>query len=395
MKQTKIKNAYPALILATTTLFINFWAWSLISPLGARYSSELALEPVQLSLLLAVPVIVGSLGRIILGMLTDKYGGKLVFSIVCFLTAIPVLGLSIVDTYNQLLLVAFFLGLGGAVFSVGIPYISAWFNPKQRGLMLGIYSIGNAGTAMAAFLTPRLSDSIGRDQTFILIAGMLIIMGVIFIVAGKNSPTWKPQKGSALLRIAQASKQHLTWDLSAVYVVTFGAFVAFGVYLPVLLKVAYDLPVTDAASRAAGFVLLATVARPIGGWLSDKIGGKKVIRIGLISVVILAGIVAIQPSLHLHTTVAYLSLAFILGCCNGAVFALVGKLAKPEFMGSVTGIVGAVGGLGGFLPPLILGATYQITHSFAVALIMLSISAFISFIYINQRFKDKKTYNYV
>lgn len=397
-KQTKnpsTKKAYLALIAATTALVINFWAWSLLSPLGSKYAAELKLEPVMLSLLLAVPVIIGSLGRIVFGMLTDKFGGKAMFVVVCLLTAIPVIGLTVADSYSTLLVVAAFLGLGGASFAIGVPFVSAWFPPERRGFVLGIYSMGNAGTAVSGFMTPRLSADLGRDATFMIVAGLLIAMAGIFVFWIKNAPGWKPAKGSVLVKFVQAARLRLTWDLAAVYIVSFGAFVAFGVYLPVLLTVQYDLSLTDAAARAAGFVLLATAARPIGGWLSDKIGAKKVIRFALLAVVILAAVVAYQPTLQPQTTIAYLSLAFMLGCANGAVFALVGKLAQVDTMGSITGIVGAAGGLGGFLPPLILGFTYQQTHSYALALVMLSVSAFVALLYISRRFEDKNLYSAV
>lgn len=392
-KRTPVtSDAYFALAISTLALVITFWAWSLLSPLGARYAAELSLDPVRLSLLLAIPVIVGSLGRIILGMLTDKYGGKTMFAVACFLTAIPVTSLTFAHSYMELVSVAFLLGIGGAVFAIGIPYISSWFPPERRGLMLGLYSMGNAGTALSAFMTPRLAEYIGVNQTFLVVAVLLVLFGLVFVFWGKNSPTWKPSKGSSLKRLLLAAKKRGTWDLAAVYAVTFGAFVAFGVYLPVLLSVSYGLSLTDAATKAAGFVLLATIARPVGGWLSDKIGAKKVIRTGLLLVILLASFVAFETILALQTTIAYLTLAFTLGCCNGAVFALVGRLSKPEIMGSVTGLVGAAGGLGGFLPPLILGFTYQSTHSYALALIMLSVSAFIVLLYIHARFKDTTLY---
>jgi MFS transporter, NNP family, nitrate/nitrite transporter len=386
------RKAYFALTIATFALIINFWAWSLLSPLGSKYASELSLNPLSLSLLLAVPVIVGSIGRIILGMITDKFGGRIVFAVTCLLAMIPVIALAFSDTYMQLIFTAVFLGIGGAAFVIGIPYVSAWFPPEKRGLVLGIYSMGNVGTAVSGFLTPRLESTIGRQSTYYLVASLLFVMSTIFVLWGKNAPGWKSPKGSALKRFALATKSRITWDLAVVYIITFGAFVAFGVYLPVLLKVSYGLSLTDAATRAAGFVLLATVARPIGGWLSDKIGGKRVIRVVLLAIVFLATSVALQPTLQLRTTITYLSLAFVLGLGNGAVFALVGKLSKPDSMGSVTGIVGACGGLGGFLPPLILGFTYQRTHSYSIALIMLSFSALLAFFYINHRFKDTSIY---
>src|SRR5665648_229328 len=148
----KQKNNFPkyiALALATTALILNFWGWSLLSPLGTKYTNELVLNPTSLALLLAVPVILGSLGRIVAGIFTDKVGGRLAFIVICSLTAVPVFGLAFTDTYSQLLLVAILLGFGGASFVVGIPYISSWFPPERRGLVLGLYGMGNAGTALS------------------------------------------------------------------------------------------------------------------------------------------------------------------------------------------------------------------------------------------------------
>lgn len=370
------------------TLVINFWAWSLLSPIGTQYANELTLTPFQLSLLLAVPVIIGSLGRIPLGMLTDKIGGRAAFSIVSLLTSIPVFMLAMIDDYSGLLAAAVLLGFGGASFVIGVPYISAWFEPKKRGLIIGLYSLGNAGTALSGFLTPRLASGIGRDQTYIMIGTLLVLIAILFITVGRNAPNWKPSKGSSITRLKKALVFPVTLNMSIIYAITFGAIVAFGVYLPVILKEAYNITLLDAASRAAGFILIAIIAKPIGGWLSDKVGGRHIIKISLLAIAALAAFVAFQPTLALQTTIAYLSLAFMLGIASGAVFAIVSKLTNPDIMGSVTGIVGAAGGLGGFLPPLILGATYQYTHSYAPALIMLSLSAFIVLVFVSFRFRS-------
>lgn len=382
------KQAYFALIVSTITLTINFWAWSLLSPLGTKYAGEFSLTPFSLSLLLAVPVIIGALGRIVLGVASDKFGGRLVFAAASSITMLAVIMLSFVDTYPQLISAALLLGIGGATFAVGIPFVSSWFPREKRGLVLGIYSVGNIGTAISGFLTPRLEDTIGRQQAFLLVAMLLLLSAIIFLTKVKNAPGWKPAKGSALRRLKTALKDPITRDLSIIYIVTFGAFVAFGVYLPVLLKISYDLSLTDAASRAAGFIVIATIARPIGGWLSDKIGGRKVIQAALVAIALFAGFVAFQPSLEIQTTIAYLSMAFALGCCNGAVFALVGRLSEPSSAGSVTGIVGALGGLGGFIPPLILGFTYQRLNSYSLALSLLALSALLVFVYSRSRFNS-------
>lgn len=387
LKHTKTNPKYRALILAILALIINFWAWSLLSPLGTQYGTELALSPLQLSLLLAVPVIIGSLGRIPLGMITDKIGGRLAFIIVSLLTSLPVFGLAIVDGFDSLLIVAVLLGIGGASFVIGVPYISAWFEPKRRGLVIGLYSLGNAGTALSGFLTPQLTETIGRDLTYIIIGTLLVIIAILFMTLGQNAPNWKPSSGSSLARLKKAILFPVTLNMSIIYALTFGAIVAFGVYLPVILKEAYGITLIDAAARAAGFILLATLAKPVGGWLSDKIGGRHIIKLSLLAIALLAGFVAFQPTLAIQTTIAYLSLAFMLGVASGAVFAQVSKLTSPNIMGSVTGIVGAAGGLGGFLPPLILGLTYQYAESYGPALIMLSLSALIVLLYVSFRFK--------
>lgn len=387
--KNRSKNAKIALLVSTFALIINFWAWSLLSPLGARYANELALNPIALSLLLALPIIIGSLGRIVVGLITDNYGPKKVFQLICLASAASVIALSVSHSYAQLLVAAVFLGIGGAAFVIGIPLVSAWFPPEKRGFVLGLYSMGNAGTAVSGLLTPRLDTLIGRRWTFLLVAALLVIMAIVFHKMVKNAPGWKPAKTPVFTRLKSAATNPVTRDLSLVYIITFGAYVAFGVYLPVLLKIAYNLDVTDAAARAAGFVLLATLARPVGGWLSDQIGGKNVIKSALIAVTVLAGFVAFQPKLYITTTVAYLSLAFALGCSNGAVFALIGKLTRPEQMGSISGMVGAAGGLGGFIPPLILGLSYQQTNSYSFAFVLLSASAAIVYLIIRKRFRSE------
>lgn len=392
MTEISKPQAYKALSLAVLALVINFWAWTLLSPLGIRIANELHLSTSQLSFVLALPIIFGALGRIPLGILADRYGGRIILTLTSLLTAGAVAHLTFADSYYQMLLAAILLGIGGASFSVGVPFVSAWFSSKQRGLMLGIYSMGNVGTALSALVTPTLSDNIGKLQTFWLVAFCLVALAVIFWVCAKDSPAWRPASLSARRSFGLAVNQRLTWDMSIVYALSFGAFVAFGVYLPVILKLSYDLSLTDAAARAGGFVLVATLARPFGGWLSDRIGARKVVKAGLMFVAMLAGFVAFQQSLELHITVAYLSLAFVLGCCNGAVFAIVGKAAKAGSMGSVTGVVGAIGGIGGFLPPLLLGATYQYTHSFGWAYILLSIMSLVVFVYCTFCFRDKKLY---
>lgn len=383
-----IKNKQKWTMLATVTglLALNFWAWSLLSPLAPLYAKELALSPFKLSALLAVPVIIGSFGRIPLGMLTDKYGGKLMFSVVSIIAAAPVLGLIFANSYSTLLIAALCIGISGASFAIGAPFVNAWFPIKQRGFALGLYAMGNAGTAISGFITPRLTASVNREAVFILVATLLVLAGISMGIWGRNAPTWRPAKKSMIKQLSAALQWKYTWRLSVMYAVTFGAFVSFGLYLPTILNSVYRLSLIDAAARAAGFVLVATLARPIGGWLSDKIGGAAILRVVFAVLTVLACFVAFNPSLVPLGTVIYLSLAVTLGIGNGAVFGFLGHRCDGKIVGSVTGVVGTAGGLGGFFPPLLMGASYQLFHSYGAALYLLAAVCLVMFISIGKLF---------
>jgi MFS transporter, NNP family, nitrate/nitrite transporter len=330
--------------------------------------------------MVAVPVIVGSLGRIPLGALTDRYGGRIVFALLSFATIVPVVFLAFATAYPALLAGGLLLGLGGASFAVGVPFVNAWFPPERRGFALGLYGMGNIGTAISGFLTPRIADSLGRPWAFLLVAVLLAAVGLAFLLVGRDAPGRARATEPFMTRFAAALRLRVARDLAVLYAITFGGFVAFGVYLPTFLKAVYGLGTTDAASRAAGFVLLATVARPVGGWLSDRFSGVQVL-LGALGVVAAGAIVtAFQPHIAL-ATVAFLGMAAALGLGNGAVFALVGKTVPAVQVGSVTGLVGAAGGLGGFLPPIVMGLVFQATGDYAIGLMLLSDVALAGLVY--------------
>jgi NNP family nitrate/nitrite transporter-like MFS transporter len=360
-----------ALALATVGFAVNFWAWSLLSPLAPRYQELLGLSPLAVSVMVAVPVIVGSLGRIPLGALTDRYGGRIVFAALSFVVIIPVLFLAFATAYPALLLGGLFLGLGGASFAVGVPFVNAWFPPERRGFALGVYGMGNIGTAISGFVSPRVANSWGRPWAFLIVAVLLGVVGLAFLVLGRDAPNRPQATEPFMTRFRAAARLPIARDLSVVYAITFGGFVAFGVYLPTFLKTVYGLETTDAASRAAGFVVLATLARPVGGWLADRITGVPVILWALGVVAAGAVVAAFQPHIAV-ATVAFLTMAAALGLGNGAVFALVGTRVEAAQVGSVTGLVGAAGGLGGFLPPIVMGLVYQATGDYAIGLMLLS-----------------------
>ncbi|MCD0449857.1 MFS transporter [Actinocorallia sp. API 0066] len=369
----------PGLMLGLATLgfALNFWAWSLLSPLGPMFKDELRLSPFQQSLLVAVPVIVGSLGRIPVGLLTDRYGGRVMFTAVSALTVVPVLFLAwLGDTSLAALLVGgFFLGIGGTAFAVGVPFVNAWYPPERRGTAIGVFGMGMGGTAISAFTTVRMADAWGLPVPFLVTAVVLAVFAVAAWLLMRDSPERPTPSGSALGGLKDTCRLTVTWEASALYAVAFGGYVAFSVYLPTYLENAYRLTPTDASNRMAGFVILAVVMRPVGGWLSDRIGAVRVLAVAMAAVTVGAAVQAFTPPLMPVGTVAFLLMAAALGAGSGAVFALVALLAPAGKVGGVTGVVGAAGGLGGFIPPLIMGAVYGATGGYGIGLALLAVVA--------------------
>lgn len=365
------------LTLATVGFAINFWAWALLSPLGPLFKDTLRLSAFQQALLVAVPVVVGSVGRIPIGALTDRFGGRVMFPLVSALTIAPVLFLGLVGhgSLAALLVGGFFLGLGGTAFAVGVPFVTAWFPPRRRGLAIGVFGAGMGGTAISALTTVRLVDAGGVATPFVVTALVLAGYAVLAAVLLRDAPGRAVPSEPVARRLRDTARLPVTWQASWLYAVAFGGYVAFSVYLPAYLKTGYGLGRADAANRMAGFVLLAVLMRPVGGWLSDRFGPVRVLA-GVFAVVTAgAAVQAFGPGLMPVGTVAFLAMAAALGAGSGAVFALVALLAPASQVGSVTGVVGAAGGLGGFLPPLVMGALYGAFGSYALGLAALAVVA--------------------
>jgi len=213
----------------------------------------------------------------------------------------------------------------------------------------------------------------------------MLCTAAVFYLFGRDAPGRAPDPTPFLQRIGDALRLRVTADLAALYAITFGGFVAFGVYLPTYLTQVYALEIADAGARAAGFIVLATFARPVGGWLSDRVGGGLVLVVALAVVAAGAAAVAFTPGIVI-STVAFLSMAAALGVGNGAVFALVGTRAPATKVGAVTGFVGAAGGLGGFFPPLVMGAVFEATGSYAIGLLLLCLTALAGMTHSYRRF---------
>jgi len=359
------------LAVATVGFAVNFWAWALLSPLGPLFRTQGTLGRLtesDVALLVAVPVLVGSLGRIPIGALTDRFGGRLMFPLVSAATILPVLfiGFFALDSYAALLIGGFFLGIGGTAFAVGVPFVNGWFPPERRGLAIGIFGAGMGGTAVSALTTVKLYGNAGHRIPFLLTAIILAAYAVLAWFTLRDAPNRRPAQGGFVERLVANAKLPISWQACILYAVAFGGYVAFSVYLPSYLKTAYDLSAADAANRMAGFVAVAVIMRPVGGWLSDRFGPVPVLAGCYAVVAVGAAVAATTPLLQPVGTAAFLAMAAALGGGSGATFALVAKVTDPARVGGVTGLVGAAGGLGGFVPPLIMGYVYGRTQSYGI-----------------------------
>ena len=366
-----------ALVMATLGFAVNFWAWSLLSPLGPIFVEQGIVD--DASLLVAIPVLVGSLGRIIIGALTDRFGGRLMMPTISLLTIIPVLFLGFVGqyTYSTLLVGGFVLGIAGTSFDIGVPYVNSWFPKERRGTATGIYGIGMGGTAIAAFTTVPLFEQ-GDVVPFIVTAAALLVYALAALALMKNHTDWRPSEQNIGRQMATVMKLPFTWQACYLYALSFGGYVAFSVYLPTYLMNAYGLEAGDASLRMAGFVVAAVIMRPIGGMLSDKIGAIITLLSSYIIVLLCALALATNPRLEGLGTVAFLLMAIGLGLGSGAVFALVAQVSDPHQVGSITGFVGAAGGLGGFVPPLLLGGLWIATQEYRWGLLLLALATIIA-----------------
>ncbi len=368
------------LAMATIGFAVNFWAWALLSPLGPMFRQQGTLGELSesdVALMVAVPVLVGSLGRIVVGALTDRYGGRVMFPLVSAITIVPILFIAFValDSYTLLLVGGFFLGIAGTAFAVGVPFVNAWFPPERRGLAVGIFGAGMGGTAISALTTVKLYTDVGEKAPFLITAAILAIYAVLAWVLMRDAPGRSVPTTSLMTRLKANAVLPITWQACILYAVAFGGYVAFSVYLPAYLRTQYGLEPADAANRMAGFVVVAVLMRPVGGWLSDRLGPIPVLAGSFGVVIVGAAIASANPPVDTLGAVAFLSMAAALGCGSGATFALIAQVTEPARVGGVTGLVGAAGGLGGFVPPLLMGYIYGRTDSYTLGLLLLSITA--------------------
>ncbi|MCG2564219.1 NarK/NasA family nitrate transporter [Staphylococcus epidermidis] len=381
-----MKKGVSQLTLQTLSLVAGFMAWSIISPLMPFISQDVDISPGQISVILAIPVILGSVLRVPFGYLTNIVGAKWVFFWSFIVLLLPIFLLGQAQSPGMLMLSGFFLGIGGAIFSVGVTSVPKYFSKDKVGLANGIYGVGNIGTAVSSFCAPVLAGAIGWQNT---VRSYLIILSIfailMFLLGDKNEPKVKVP---LMAQVKDLSKNYKLYYLSLWYFITFGAFVAFGIFLPNFLVDHFSIDKVDAGIRSGIFIALATFLRPVGGVIGDKFNAVQALIIDFVIMIIGALILSLSSHIVLFT-IGCLAISICAGIGNGLIFKLVPSYFSKE-AGSANGIVSMMGGLGGFFPPLVITFVTSITGSSHLAFFFLAIFgviALITMIHLNKKEK--------
>lgn len=360
------------MILATIAFALCFAGWTLFAPLAIYFQEEFNLSSTSVGLLLATPVLLGSLAKIPMGIVTDKFGGRLVFTIMLLFGFVSLLFTGFARSYGFLLVCGLFFGLIGSSFAVGIPHVSEWYPKKKQGLALGVYGVGNAGSALSAFGAPFIAESLGWNKVFIIYAFPLLFMAFIYWFFTSNAPKPAHVKVSTLsdkLKLYKSSE--LAWIFCLFYFMFFGFFVCFSIWLPSYLCGVYKISPVKAGGFTSIFVFLSSFTRIPGGYLADKFNGRKIMV--FLTVVVLGITIFLNLNVSLITSlVVFYIMGICLGTGNGVVYKLVAEYF-PKDTGTVGGLVGAAGGLGGFFLPVILGTIKDYTNNYSLGFIFASL----------------------
>jgi MFS transporter, NNP family, nitrate/nitrite transporter len=340
--------------------------WVLLGPLAPFLREDLGLTASQQGLLTAIPLLGGSMFRPLLGLLADRIGGRSTGMLGLLLTLIPLaIGWLFADSAIHFYALGFFLGIAGASFAVALPLASRWYPPQYQGLAMGIAGAGNSGTLLATLFAPRLAERFGWAATLGIAMLPVATVLVVFALLAKDSPkrgapvSWR--ESGAVLRDPD------TLWLSLLYSLTFGGFVGFASFLTTFFHDQYQVSRVAAGDFTTVVVVAGSLARPVGGWLADRLGGYRLLVLLLAGFAICVAAVAMLPSVGVAVALLFVGMG-LLGMGNGAVFQLVPN-RFPDRMGIVTGVVGAAGGLGGFFLPSALGTVRELTGAYSGGLL--------------------------
>mgnify|MGYP001282510983 CR=1 FL=1 len=374
---TQTHKQMSVLTMSTLAFTTCFAVWVMFSIIGIPIKANLGLNETQFGLLAATPILTGSLIRLPLGMLTDKYGGRIVFFVLMLCVIAPIYLISMATQYWHFLLLGLFVGAAGGGFSVGIAYVARWFPPRRQGLAMGIFGAGNAGAAVTKFLAPSLVIAYGWQSVPQVYAVGMLVMAVLFWIFTYTDTSHHVPSHVTLKQQLAALKDPNVWKLCQYYSIVFGGYVALSLWMTKYYITEYGFGMQTAALLAAIFVLPSGVIRAMGGWLSDRFGAHKitwwVMWISWICLFLLSypqTEMVIQTtkgtmSLHLGLNVwVFTALLFVLGIAWGFGKASVFKYISDQYptnIGVISGIVGLIGGLGGFILPILFGAIVDLT----------------------------------
>ncbi|MGQ0589982.1 MAG: MFS transporter [Sphingosinicella sp.] len=370
--------------LATTTIAFTtcFAIWTIFSIIGVQIQRDLDLTDTQFGLLVGMPILTGSLSRLILGIWADQFGGRIVNTIVMLTAAVATFLLSYATTYGEFLIAALGVGMAGGCFSVGVAYVSRWYPRERQGTALGIFGMGNVGSAVTKFTAPFVMVAYGWTTVAQVWALVLAAMAFVFYAITKDDPVLveqrrtgeKPQ--SAAMQLQPLLKLQV-WRFSLYYFFVFGAFVALALWLPRYYVGVYGLSITTAGMLAAAYSIPGSVFRAVGGWMSDKWGARTVMY-WTFGVSIACTFLLSYPTTHyvvegidgpiaftlamgvLPFTILTFILGFFMSLGKAAVYKHI-PVYYPDNVGSVGGLVGMIGGLGGFLLPIAFGMMNDLT----------------------------------
>ena len=358
----------PTVFAAFLHFDLSFMIWVLLGALGVSISEGLGLSAAQKGLMVAIPILSGSLMRIPLGLLSDRFGGRRVGIWMLLLLFAPLaIGWQSGTSFSVLLSVGLMLGVAGASFAVVLPLASRWYPPERQGLVMGIAAAGNSGTVVANLVAPRIAAHVGWQNVLGLTMIPLALVLVAFALLAKDSPNRAARQTMASYLTALRVPE--LWWFCLFYSVTFGGYVGLSSFMPLLLRDQYQVAAVTAGYLTALAALAGSALRPVGGYVADRIGGVRLLSALLVGIAATYLVASRIPGLT--SMVAVLVTAMVcLGLGNGAVFQLVPQRFRGQ-IGIATGVVGAVGGLGGFMLPTLLGQIKQSTGSFQIGFVVL------------------------
>lgn len=393
-----------ALSISTIAFAACFAVWTIFSIIGVAIKGELGLNDTQFGLLVAIPILTGSITRLFLGVWTEKYGGRLVFSVQMILTALATWALTLADSYVMYLITALGIGLAGGSFIIGVAYVSRWYDAGHQGTALGIFGVGNVGAAVTKFVAPFVMVAYGWHGVAYVWAVGLAVIGVLFFLLAKDDPQLVERrktgaKAPSLVQQFAPLKNLQVWRFSLYYFFVFGAFVALALWMPHYLIDVYDIDVRFAGMAAASFSLSASLFRAYGGVLSDKFGARAVMYwtfgFSLLFLFMLSypptdyiiqgkgGAIAFSTKMNMWPFIVTLfALGFFMSLGKAAVFKHI-PVYYPNHVGAVGGLVGMIGGLGGFVLPITFGILLDLTGIYTSCFALLFVLVAIALIWMH------------